>query len=197
MFVCTALQGHFLLTNMLLPLLVNTGRPARIVTVSSAAHLFGTINFDDLQSRRAYDPWRAYGQSKLANVMFTYELARRLPPGGGITATTLHPGVVDTELARYLLPAGGVAAAAWWQRPLFAAARKFALTPEQGAATSIHLATAPEVEGVSGKYFDKCRPVDSSRESYDADKCRRLWEASAELVGLPVDVELLLLPRGG
>ena len=167
---------------MLAPLMVGTGRPSRIVNVASAAHLFGTIDFDDLQSRRSYDPWRAYGQSKLANVLFTYELARRLPPGSGATANALHPGIVDTELARYLVPAGREPPL--WQRPLLAAARALALTPEQGAATSVHLAAAPEVEGVSGKYFDGCRPVGSSRESYDEGAARRLWDASAELVGL-------------
>lgn len=170
-----------MLTNLLLPLLVNTGRPSRIVSVASLAHRFGSINFDDLQSERGYDAWRAYGQSKLANVMFAYELARRLPPGGGATANALHPGIVDTELARYLLPEGQPAA---WQRPLLSAAKLLALSPAQGAATSIFLASSPLAEGVSGKYWDKCRPAGTSRESYDEGAARRLWEVSAELVGL-------------
>ncbi|EFN53158.1 hypothetical protein CHLNCDRAFT_26048 [Chlorella variabilis] len=172
--------GHFLLTNMLLPLLSTPERPSRIVTVSSAAHYFGHINFDDLQSQRNYDSWRAYGQSKLANVLFSYELARRLPVGANCTANTLHPGVVDTELARYLLPGQ----TAWWQKPLLQFGKAFSLTPEQGAQTSIYLASSPEVEGVTGKYYNKCRPETSSSESYDATVAARLWDVSAELVGL-------------
>lgn len=172
--------GHFLLTNMLLPLLSTPDRPSRVVNVSSAAHYFGRIDFDDLQSARGYQPWKAYGQSKLANVLFTYELARRLPPTASCTANTLHPGVVNTELARYLLPDQ----TAWWQQPLIEISKAFALTPEQGAQTSIYLASSPEVEGLSGKYYDKCRPVSSSKESYDLDVARRFWDVSAELVGL-------------
>ncbi|KAL4459034.1 hypothetical protein ABPG75_013899 [Micractinium tetrahymenae] len=172
--------GHFLLTNMLLPLLSTPDRPARIVNVSSAAHYFGHINFDDLQSSRDYQPWKAYGQSKLANVLFTYELARRLSPAANCTANTLHPGVVNTELARYLLPEQ----TAWWQQTLVQISKTFALTPEQGAQTSIYLASSPEVEGLSGKYYDKCRPVSSSKESYDLDVAKRFWDVSAELVGL-------------
>lgn len=172
--------GHFLLTNMLLPLLSNPDRPSRIVNVSSAAHYFGRIDFDDLQSTRGYQPWKAYGQSKLANVLFTYELARRLPPAANCTANTLHPGVVNTELARYLLPDQ----TAWWQQPLIQISQAFALTPEQGAQTSIYLASSPEVEGLSGKYYDKCRPVSSNKESYDLGVAKRFWDVSAELVGL-------------
>ncbi|PRW60169.1 retinol dehydrogenase 13 [Chlorella sorokiniana] len=172
--------GHFLLTNMLLPLLSTADRPSRIVNVSSAAHYFGHIDFDDLQSRRQYNPWKAYGQSKLANVLFTYELERRLPLAANCTANTLHPGVVNTELARYLLPEQ----TAWWQAPLLEVSKAFALTPEQGAQTSIYLASSPEIAAVSGKYFDKCKPVSSSGQSYNADVARRFWDVSAELVGL-------------
>lgn len=170
--------GHYLLTNMLLPLMSGTGRPSRIVNVSSAAHMFGHMNFDDLQSTKSYDAWKAYGQSKLANVLFTYELARRLPAGGETTVNALHPGVVNTELARYLLPEEP----AWWQIPLMYGMKAFTLTPEQGAATSIYLASSPEVEGVSGKYFDKCKPIISSKESYDNEVAAKLWNVSAELV---------------
>jgi NAD(P)-dependent dehydrogenase (short-subunit alcohol dehydrogenase family) len=170
--------GHFLLTNMLLPLMTDPLRPSRIVNVSSAAHMFGHMNFDDLQSTQSYDAWRAYGQSKLANVLFTYQLAKRLPVGSSTTVNALHPGVVNTELGRYLLPEQP----AWWQMPLLNGLKAFTLTPEQGAATSIYVASSPEVEGVSGKYFDKCKPVTSSKESYDVEIAAKLWNTSAELV---------------
>lgn len=176
--------GHFLLTNMLHPLLKPStagAAPSRIVNVSSSAHLFGHINFGDLQSTQKYGKWQAYGQSKLANVLFTYELARRLNPLE-VTANALHPGVVNTELQRYLVPASPPA----WQIPLLQITGKLIglLPPEEGAATSIYLASSPAVQGVSGKYFDKCRPVTSSKESYDAEVARRLWDVSAELVKL-------------
>ena len=148
--------------------------------MSSAAHLFGTIDFDDLDSRKSYDPWKAYGRSKLANVLFAYELSRRLPADSGVAVNALHPGIVDTELARYLLPGEP----AWWQKPLFAVAKSLALTPEQGARTSVYLASSPEAEGVSGKYFVDCKPAASSKESYDEEVARRLWEVSAEMTGL-------------
>ena len=181
--------GHFLLTNMLLPLLLRdpgapaaTGSGARIVNVASAAHLFGTINFADLNSRGSYDRWRAYGQSKLANILFSNELARRLPTATtGVTVNSLHPGVVATELGRFLLPDGETA---WWQAPLVAAASAFALTPPQGAATSVYLASSREVEGVSGEYFDKGKPIWTSAEARNGVVARRLWDTSVELVGL-------------
>ena len=180
--------GHFLLTNMLMPLMVDPARSSRIVSVSSAAHLFGHMNFDDLQNRIKYDPWRAYGASKLANVLFTYELDRRLPAGSNTTANTLHPGVVNTELARFLLPEEP----AWWQLPLMSAMKAFTLSPEQGAATSIYLASSAEVEGVSGKYYDKCQPVVSSKESYDVEVAKKLWAVSSEMVeGVVGGVEMI------
>ncbi|KAI3436274.1 hypothetical protein D9Q98_002327 [Chlorella vulgaris] len=172
--------GHFLLANMVTPLLTTPERPSRVVTVSSAAHFFGHINFEDLQFRTGYNPWKAYGQSKLANVLMTYEMARRLSPNDNCTANCLHPGVVATELVRYLLPERE----SWWQQPLAKINRAFSLTAEQGAQTSVYLAASPEVEGVSGKYYDKCKPVSSSKESYDAAVAARLWDVSAELVGL-------------
>lgn len=170
--------GHFLLAGMLAPLMVRTGRPARVVSLASAAHLGGHINFDDLQSERSYSPWPAYAQSKLANVLFAYEFDRRLPADSGVTVNALHPGVVATDLGRYLLPEKP----AWWQVPLIAGLKAVTLTPEAGAATSIYLASSPEVEGVSGKYYDACKPVPSSKESYDRGVAERLWEVSAELV---------------
>lgn len=119
-------------------------------------------------------------------MLFTYELARRL--GTSATANALHPGVVATELQRYLLPDNPP----FWQKPLIDLASKFCLTPEQGAQTSIYLASSPEVEGLTGKYFDNKRPVSSSGESYDTEVQRRLWEVSAELVRLPGTVPELV-----
>ncbi|GAB4823373.1 hypothetical protein N2152v2_010419 [Parachlorella kessleri] len=171
--------GHFLLTNMLLPLLTsNPESPARIVNVSSSAHAFGHIKFEDLQSTRGYNRWGAYGQSKLANVLFTYELARRL--GSKASVNALHPGVVRSELQRYLVE--GLT----WQKPLVTALGTLfgGLAPEEGAKTSVYLASSAEIEGVTGKYFDKCKPVRSSAESYDSNVTQRLWDVSAELVKL-------------
>lgn len=171
--------GHFLLTQSLLPLLTKPERPSRIINVASSAHTFGHMDFEDLQQRSKYTPWGAYGQSKLANVLYTYELARRLPSGCKTTVNALHPGVVATNLGKYLIDDGK-----WYTKPLVKASQLFLKTPEQGAATSIYLATSPEVEGVSSKYFSDCKPKTSSDESYDKDVARRLWDVSSELVGL-------------
>ncbi|SER71745.1 Short-chain dehydrogenase [Pedococcus cremeus] len=164
----------FLLTNLLLDRLRETA-PARVVTVSSGAQAMGRIDFDDLQGQRDYRGQRAYNQSKLANVLFTYELARRLE-GTGVTATVLHPGVVRTAFAREdsgrLMGLG---------LPL---ARPFMRSPEKGAETSVYLASSPAVEGVSGQYFVDRKPTRSSRASYDAAAAARLWDLSAQLVGL-------------
>jgi retinol dehydrogenase 12 len=165
--------SYFLLTNLLLELLTASA-PARIVNVSSDAHRGGHINFDDLQSQRSFAGFRAYSQAKLANIMFTYELARRLK-GTGVTANALHPGFVATRFGmNNSLPV----------RLGMRLVSLFALKPEQGAETSIYLASSPEVEGVSGKYFTKCKPVQSSPASYDLDTARRLWEVSAKMVGI-------------
>ena len=138
----------FLLTNLLLDRLKH-GTSARVVTVSSHAHAQGTIDFDDLQGERHYSGARAYNQSKLANVLFTYELARRLQ-GSGVTANALHPGVVSTGF--------GAEDPGRTQRLLVPLLRPFLSDPVRGAATSIHLASAPELEGVTGRYFAKSRP---------------------------------------
>lgn len=173
--------AYFLMTNLLLDTLKATGTPeakARIVSVSSMVHDGATLNFDDLQGKRSYSGFGAYGQVKLANLLFTYELARRLA-GSNVTANALHPGVVSTGFAMNNMP-----------RPISAAARLatrlFLISPEQGAATSIYLATSPAVEGVSGDYFSKSRPAKSSAASHDEASAKRLWEISDELVGLPV-----------
>jgi NAD(P)-dependent dehydrogenase (short-subunit alcohol dehydrogenase family) len=164
----------FLLTNLLLDRL-RASAPARIVTVSSGAQTLGRIEFDDLMGERSWSGQRAYNQSKLANVMFTYELARRLD-GTGVTATVLHPGVVNTAFAADD-PAG-------WQRVFLPVMRPFLKTPERGAETSIYLASAPEVDGVTGRYFVNRRPRSSNKSSYDAAAQARLWQVSADLVGI-------------
>jgi retinol dehydrogenase 14 len=164
----------FLLTNLLLdPLRQST--PARVVTVASNAHTQGRIDFDDLQGERSYSGSRAYDQSKLANVLFTYELARRLQ-GTSVTANALHPGVVRTGFGAE--DPGGV------QRRLVPLLRPFMKTPAQGAATSIHVASAPELAQVTGRYFADRKPKRSSKASYDQAAAARLWQVSAELVGL-------------
>ena len=167
----------FLLTGLLLDRL-KASAPARIVTVSSGAQATGRIDFDDLQGERSYSGERAYNQSKLANVMFTYELARRLA-GSGVTATVLHPGVVRTAF--------GAEDPAPWHRVLLPLARPFMKTPHRGAATAVYLASSPEVEGVTGRYFANRRPRSSSKDSYDTAAAARLWRISEQLVGLPTN----------
>jgi retinol dehydrogenase-14 len=163
----------FLLTNLLLDRLKASG-PARVITVSSNAHAMGRIDFGDLQGAHSYSGARAYNQSKLANVMFSYELARRLQ-GSGVTANALHPGVVSTAF--------GAEDPGRTQKLVLPLARLVMKTPRQGAATSIHLAAAPEVEHVTGQYFAKRRPRKSSKAAYDTSAARRLWQTSSVLVG--------------
>ena len=163
----------FLLTELLRGLLVASA-PARVVTVSSGAQAMGRIDFDDLQGEHDYNGQRAYNQSKLANVLFTYELARRLE-GTGVTANVLHPGVVRTRF--------GQEDSGRWMRLMLPVVRPFMKSPEQGARTSVHLASAPELAGVSGRYFANSAPRKSSARSYDAQVAARLWEVSAELTG--------------
>lgn len=165
--------GYFLLTNLLLNTLKDSA-PARIVNVSSEAHQRAQTDFADLQGQRRCSGWRAYCQSKLANLLFTYELARRLE-GTGVTVNAMHPGFVATGFGRNNRGVYGI---------LLRVAQLTALSPEQGAETIIYLATSPEVEGVTGKYFVHKRPVTSSSASYDQAAARRLWQRSAELTGL-------------
>jgi len=167
--------AHFLLTDMLLDLLKSSA-PARVVNVSSGAHSSGAIDFDDLQSERGYGGMRAYGQSKLANVLFTKELARRLD-GVSVTANAVHPGVVRTGFGRNSRGATGAAFAIF-----HVIGRPFLLTPAQGAETLIHLASSPDIADVSGEYFVKKQIAESSPRSCDADLARRLWDVSEELV---------------
>ena len=167
--------ASFLLTRLLEPKLTASA-PARVVNVASKAHQSGTLRFDDLMGTRAYDGWKAYAQSKLANVVFTYELARRLA-GTGVTANCLHPGVVATNFGNAGPPLIRVG---------IRLAGPFLKAPAQGAATSIYLASSPEVEGVSGKYFVDKRETRSSDESYDLAVAARLWRISEELTAAAV-----------
>lgn len=164
--------GYFLLTRELLDLLKESG-PSRIVNVSSEAHRGARMHWDDLQFERTkYGGFKVYGQSKLANVLFTYELARRLE-GTKVTANCLHPGVIGSGFGQTY---GGAMSV------LVKIARPFMLTPEEGARTTVHLASSPDVEGVSGKYFSKCKPVRSNPLSYDEQSQHKLWALSEELV---------------
>jgi NAD(P)-dependent dehydrogenase (short-subunit alcohol dehydrogenase family) len=163
----------FLLTNLLLEPLKGSGA-ARIVNVSSDMHRGAAIRFDDLEGKARYSGMRAYGQAKLAVVLFSYELARRLA-GTGITVNALHPGFVATNLFRN---SGGVV------KLLAPLLKLVAVSPEEGAQTNIYLASAPEVEGVTGRYFAGNKPVRSSDASYDEAVADRLWKISAELTGL-------------
>jgi retinol dehydrogenase-14 len=164
----------FLLTDMLLDVL-EASAPSRIVNVSSGEQGTATIDFDDLQGEKGYKGAKAYGQSKLATVLFTYELARRLE-GTGISANCLHPGVVGTNFGSGVSGAFGV---------MVRALRPLMLSPEKGAETSVYLASSPEVEGLSGGYFVKKAEARSSDTSYDERIARRLWEVSAELTKVP------------
>jgi NAD(P)-dependent dehydrogenase (short-subunit alcohol dehydrogenase family) len=170
--------NYFLLTDLLLDAL-KASAPARIVNVSSDAHRGGRIAFDDPQFRKKYSGWAAYAQSKLANVIFTYELARRLE-GSGVSANALHPGFVATNFAKNN---GGI------YRAAMSVIHLFARSPEQGARTSIYLASSPQVEGISGKYYTDERAVDSAPASYDRETALRLWRVSAEMTGIPAGAQ--------
>jgi NAD(P)-dependent dehydrogenase (short-subunit alcohol dehydrogenase family) len=161
--------GYFLLTNLLLGLLKKSS-PARIVNVSSAAHTVGRIDFDNLQGEKKYGRFSAYANSKLANVLFTYELARRLE-GTGVTVNCLHPGTVATGLFRNL------------PKPIEALIKLVTVNPDKGAMTSVYLASSPDVEAVSGKYFVRKRATQTSKESYNKEVARRLWEVSEAMTG--------------
>jgi retinol dehydrogenase-14 len=153
----------FLLTNLLLELIVKSS-PARIVNVSSMVHSGASIDFDDLGMERGYSGMRAYSKSKLANVLFTYALARRLL-GTGVTANALHPGVIDTKLFRTNYSGG--------------------LPPEEGAKTPVYLALSPDVDRVTGGYFVDRRQARSSPLSYEEALQERLWRVSEEMTGGP------------
>ncbi len=165
--------GHFLLTQLLEEEL-KASAPSRIVNVSSSAYKAARLNLADLQSERGYDAMRAYGNSKLANILFTYELAKRLD-GSGVTANCLHPGVVRTRIGRNAPPL------IWL---FFLVMKPLLLSPAKGAATTVYLATSPEVERVSGKYFVKQVPQPTAARTYTEETARRLWELSEKLADL-------------
>lgn len=163
----------FLLTNLLLDTLRSSG-PSRIVNVASATESGGKINFDDLNGDKKFRGWAAYSNSKLAVIMFTYELASRLK-GSRVTVNALHPGAIRTNLGRGNSGLVGLG---------FSFVKLFFAHPEKGARTVVYLASSPEVENVSGEYFANCRSTRSSKQSYDAGSRLRLWRASTELTGL-------------
>lgn len=165
--------GHFLLTLELLPL-IKAAAPSRIINVASGAHKIGKIHFDDINLERKFRFWEAYGRSKLANVLFTYELADRLE-GTGVTVNCLHPGAVSTSM--------GINRDTGFGSLIVKLIKPFFQTPEQGADTSVYLAVSDEVEGISGKYFYRRKAVPSSKSSYDKDLARRLWDESERLTG--------------
>jgi len=169
--------SYFLLTNLLVDNL-KASSAARVINVSSDAHKGGEIFFDDPNLTNNFNSWKAYSQSKLANVMFTYELARRLE-ARNITANALHPGFVRTGFAKNN---------GRFSRLIMPLIHLGAISEEKGAETPTYLAASPEVEGVTGKYFDKKKAIPSSARSYDEAAQKRLWDLSAEMVGLAVNL---------
>lgn len=165
--------SYFLLTNLLLDM-IKASQPARIVNVSSGVHYGAKIHFDDLQCEKKFGYLRAYGQSKLANILFTFELARRLQDFP-VTANVLHPGFVRSNFGRNNSGFIGFG---------IKMAYFFGMSPEKGARTSIYLATSPEVEGITGKYFSNQKVANPDPVANDPQIAQRLWEVSAELTGL-------------
>jgi NAD(P)-dependent dehydrogenase (short-subunit alcohol dehydrogenase family) len=165
-------MAYFLLTHCLLDRL-KASAPARVINTASAAHKGQKLDFADLQMARGYTAQRAYGRSKLANILFTRELARRLA-GSGVTANCLHPGFVATGLGQR-------------DNTLFGAlvwlSMRFAGPPERGAETIVHLASSPDVAGISGAYFYDSHPIELSREAQDDEAARRLWAESVRTAG--------------
>jgi NAD(P)-dependent dehydrogenase (short-subunit alcohol dehydrogenase family) len=165
--------GHFLLTNLLLELL-QSSVPARIINVSSKSHNRGKIDFDNLMLEQKYGRFKAYNNSKLANIMFTYELARRLE-GSGVTVNVVHPGAARTNFGREFSER---------TTRFLKLFKRFTVSAEEGAKTSIFLASSPEVENITGKYWIKCKQVKSSKYSYNTHIQKRLWDVSEDLTSL-------------
>lgn len=166
--------GYFLLTHLLLDVLEKSA-PASVVNVTSTGHRQGDMDFDNLQFEQGgYRIMKAYCRSKLGNVLFTTELARRLA-GKGVTVNCVHPGSVATKIW---------SRAPWFARPILAVAKRFMLTPEQGGDTIVYLATSPELEGQTGGYYEGDRRVDPARLARDPALARKLWDVSAKLVKL-------------
>ncbi len=165
--------AYFILGNLLVPPLSASGR-GRMINVASEAHRGHRLDFDDVMAERGiYNPYQVYGRSKLCNILFTREMARRVV-NKGITVNALHPGFVASDF----LSKGGI-----W-RLLKPIANVFAISEEEGAKTTVYLASSPEVEGVSGKYFHKCRPRYPSRPAQDDVTAQRLWALSEKLTGV-------------
>ena len=169
--------GHFLLTNLLIDLLKKSA-PSRIVVVASSVHQLLTkeFKFDNMNSEKFYDQWDAYGQSKLACILFTRELAKQLE-GSGVTINALHPGVIVTELVTNF---SNPVVMFFLMQGLYLLAK----SPEQGAQTTIHLAVSKELKDVSGLYFSDCKIKEPSKEAQDDGAAKKLWEVSADMVGL-------------
>jgi len=165
--------SHFLLTNLLLEVLKKSA-PSRIINVSSASHYRGHLNFDDLQMKKGYGVMKAYSQAKLAQVLFTYELSRRLE-GTGVTVNSLHPGAVATNIWK-----GSMGPFSFMGN----ISRLFLISPDKGAETPVYLASSPEVEGATGKYYDHMREKESSAESHDYAAARKLWDESERMTGI-------------
>jgi len=165
--------GPFLLTSLLVDIL-KASAPSRIVNVTSDAHKGARVNFDDLQGERKFSGWQAYGQSKLAMILYTHGLAKKLE-GTGVTVNSAHPGVVRTNFAKNN---GGLVMLG------FRFLGMFFISPESAAKRILYVATSPDLEGVTGKYFTKMHEVKSSQESYDDDSARRLWQISEQLTHL-------------
>jgi NAD(P)-dependent dehydrogenase (short-subunit alcohol dehydrogenase family) len=167
--------GPFLLTNLLLDLL-KASAPSRIVNVTSDAHNGAKVKFEDLQGEKKFSGWQAYGQSKLAMILFTHELATRLD-GTGVTVNSAHPGVVRTNFAKNN---GGLVSFG------FRLIGTLFISPQTAAKRILYVATSPDVEGVNGKYFTKMHAAKSSQESYDDDSAKRLWQMSEQLTRLSI-----------
>jgi retinol dehydrogenase 14 len=166
--------AYFLLTLLLLDALKASAN-ARIVNVSSGSHLHQHMDFNDLQLERSYNPMKAYGRSKFANILFTYELSRQLS-GSNITANALTPGMVATDMWKF--------GNQWFASLISSVMKPFSQSPLEGAQTSIYLATSPEVAGVTGKYFADQKPISSDPGTYDSAAAQKLWQMSLELVNL-------------
>ncbi|CAN9499290.1 unnamed protein product [Ophioblennius macclurei] len=170
--------GHFLLTNCLLDLLKKSA-PSRIVNVSSLAHERGQIDFDDINQEKDYKPRKSYSQSKLANVLFTRELAKKLQ-GTGVTTYSLHPGVIRTELGRHFWPTIPL-----WRRVVFTPLVYLIKTPTEGAQTTIYCAVEESLKDESGLYYSDCAPKTAAPQALDDEAAKKLWDLSASMVGLP------------
>lgn len=174
--------GHFLLTELLLPLVKKSkesGFHPRIVIVSSLAHENGQMNWDDINWEKSYDEWKAYSQSKLANVLHGVELAKRLE-NTGISVYSLHPGVIDTELGRHMQEK-------WYFRMIYPVMRVFIKTPLQGAQTQLYCCLEESIADHSGRYYSDCKEKQPSARARSEEDAKKLWEISEKLTGLKTD----------